>query len=282
MSMTMKNLSDHGFKTDHAVYVIAEAGLNHGGDLDVAKQLIDSAVRSGADAVKFQTYITANRAPAGNQALFDIFTQHELPFEAFGELKTHAEEQGIDFFSTPFCTESVDYLQSIDLPLYKLASFDVTNVPLLKRAATTGKPVILSVGMANLKEVEQAYEILTGNGGNPALLHCISAYPTPETEANLAAVWTLKERFDCVIGQSDHTPDIQVPLFAVAAGAQIIEKHYRVDEEMECIDAPVSITEQQMVAMIEQIRRLEEMFGSGEVALSDVQKDATLFRRVVS
>lgn len=278
MSTTLKNLNDYGFNSNNRVYVIAEIGINHGGDINLAKKLIYSAARAGADAVKFQTYLTEKRVPK-DSSIFNILKKCELPFDAFKELKEHADQYDIDFFSTPFDVDSVDYLESIGCDLYKIASFDVVNHDLLSRIASTKKPVIMSVGMSAMSEIEQAYEILRSKTDKIAILHCISAYPTDEKDANLAAIYTLKEKFDCIIGQSDHTQDIVVPLYAVAAGAQIIEKHYMISNDMNCIDAPVSITEKQMEKMIQEIRRLEHILGNGEFGVRKAEKSCEVFRR---
>ena len=155
----MKNLNKYGFNTSKLFYTIAEIGINHGGDLDKAKSLIDSAVRAKADSVKFQTYLTEKRAPK-DSPIFDILKQCELPFDAFEKLKNHADEQSIEFFSTPFDEESVQCLEDIDVNLYKVASFDVVNHKLLSSIAETGKTIIMSVGMANTNEIKSAYKIL--------------------------------------------------------------------------------------------------------------------------
>ena len=274
----MKNLKEYGLNTDNNVYIIAEIGLNHGGDIELAKRLIDSAAHTGADAVKFQTYITEKRVPK-HSPIFDILKKCELKFDAFKELKDYSSKHNIGFFSTPFDDESVDYLESINIELYKIASFDVTNLKFLERIASTLKPIILSVGMSNLDEIRQAYGILKKETSRITLLHCISAYPTKEEDANLAAIQTLGKNFDCVIGQSDHTSDIRVPLFAVAAGAQVIEKHYKISEGMECVDSPVSITEKQLTQMVREVRGLEKVLGDGEVGITQAQQLCTAFRR---
>jgi len=274
----MKKLKDFGINTAHPTYVIAEIGLNHGGDLAVAKKMIDAAVSAGVDAVKFQTYKTEKRTFPGSP-IFDILKKCELPFEAFKELQDYSKSKNVEFFSTPFDDESVDYLDSIGCDLYKVASFDVVNIPFLRKVAKTGKPVILSVGMSNLGEIRTAYNTLKEHTNNIALLHCISSYPTQESDANLAAVHTLQQEFDCVIGQSDHTDDILVPLYAVAAGAQIIEKHFKMDGQDDCVDSPVSITTTQTRKLVDEIRRLEKILGEGKVESSPAQKGAEIFRR---
>lgn len=277
--MVIKNLKNYGFNTNNRTYVIAEIGINHRGSIEIAKQLIDSAVRAEVDAVKFQTYITEKRAPKGNDEIFKILKDLELPFEAFKELKDYTSQYNVDFFSTPFDEESVEYLESIGMDLYKIASFDVVNHKLLREVAKTGKPVILSVGMSNLDEIKEAYEILKEGTKNIAILHCISSYPTKEEDAKLSNIYRLQEEFDCVIGQSDHTNDIIVPLYAVAAGAQVIEKHFKIDEDFECIDAPVSITEEQMAKMVKEIRRIEKIFGDVEFGIREAEKGIEIFRR---
>lgn len=275
----IKNLREHGFKTDNRTYVIAEIGINHGGDIDSALKLIDSAARTGCDAVKFQTYLTEKRVPEGNKVVFDILKGCELPFEAFEVLKKHADGLGVDFFSTPFDRESVDCLKALDTDLYKIASFDVVNHALLREVGATGKPVIMSTGMANTEEISAAYKTLKEGTDNIAVLHCVSSYPLAEERADLATIYTLQQAYDCVIGYSDHTPGIEVPAYAAAAGAQVIEKHYRIDEEMDCIDAAVSISESQMTDMVREIRRIEAMFGNGEPRLRDIEEPITAFRR---
>ncbi len=278
--MRIKKLKQFGFNTDYRTYVIAEIGINHGGDLGLAERLIESAARTGVDAVKSQTYITEKRAPKGNQAIFDILKKCELPFEAFRTLKDCAASHGVDFFSTPFDQESVEYLNSIDVDLFKVASFDVVNLGLLRKLAKTGKPIIMSVGMADRQEIDLAYRTLREGTKNIALLHCVSSYPLEEKQANLSAIYELQDSYDCVIGYSDHTPGIAASLMAVAAGAQIIEKHFRIDQGMDCIDAPVSITEAQTKQLIEEIRRLETIFGEGELGLREAEKNMVVFRRV--
>jgi len=275
----MKNLKNYGFNTSKLFYTIAEIGINHGGDLDKAKSLIDSAVRAGADSVKFQTNLTEKRVPK-DSPIFDILKQCELPFDAFEKLKNHAEAQNIEFFSTPFDEESVQCLEDIGVKLYKIASFDVLNHKLLKRISKTGKTVIMSVGMANLHEIQNAYNILKEKTDRIVILHCVSAYPTDEKDANLAVIERLKSEFDCVIGQSDHTNDIQVPLYAAAMGAQILEKHYKIDNEMDCVDSPVSITEEQMLRFTYQLNKLDKILGNSEIGLLDAEEGTKQFRRV--
>ena len=279
--MVIKKLRDFGFNTDNRTYIIAEIGINHRGDINIAKQLIDSAVRSGVDAVKFQTYITEQRAPKGNDEVFKILKDLELSFEAFKELKEYAKQYDVDFFSTPFDNESVEYLESIGTDLYKIASFDIANHQLLREVAKTGKPVIMSVGMSNLDEIEEAYNILKEGTDSIAILHCISSYPTIEKDSSLSNIYKIQERYDCIIGQSDHTNDIKVPIYAAAAGAQILEKHFKIDEEFECIDSLVSITELQMQKLIKEVRGLEVIFGKENFGIRSSEEQAVVFRRLI-
>jgi len=278
--MTIKNLKNFGFNTNNRTYIIAEIGINHRGDIEIAKKLIDSAVRSGVDAVKFQTYLTEKRAPKGNIEMFDLLKNLELPFEAFRELKDYSNKQKIDFFSTPFDSESVDYLNNIGVDFYKVASFDLTNHKILNEIAQTGRPVIMSIGMSNLKEIDEAYNILKKGTKKIAILHCISSYPTNEKDSSLSNLYKLKDRYgECIIGQSDHTNDIKVPIYAAAAGAQILEKHFKIDDNFECVDSVVSITESQMKKLVEEIRNLEKIFGEEIFGLREVEKAQENFRR---
>ena len=274
----MKKLKDFGFNTNNKTYVIAEIGINHGGDIDLAKQMIDSVSRTGADAVKFQTYLTEKRV-SKESPIFDILKKCELPFEAFKELQSYSKKLNLDFFSTPFDTESVEYLESINIDLYKIASFDIVNKVLLRKVASLEKPVIMYTGMSNLQEINSAYKILKEKSNNIALLHCISSYPTEENDANLSVIYKLKESFDCVIGHSDHTNDIKVPLLAVAAGAQIIEKHFRIDENMDCIDGPVSISEKKLTKLVAGVREIEKIFGDEYLGVTNAEKEIVPFRR---
>lgn len=277
----MKTATEFNIPWKNKVFVIAEIGINHGGDIGIAKQLIDSAARSGADAVKFQTYKTESRTSIGSP-IFDVLKKCELPFEAFAELKKYSEDRDIIFFSTPFDEESIDYLESIGSQLYKIASFDVANRPFLEKIAKTGKPIIISVGMSDLDEIKKAVSILEENGSPVALLHCISAYPTDEKDANLAAVNALGKHFEgYAIGQSDHTNDIFVPLLAVAAGAKVVEKHYKVSDDMDCVDGVVSISEEKMKELVAQIRRVELIMGKGKIEISEIEKNLLWLKRKV-
>ena len=274
-----KNLKNFGFGTTSKFYTIAEIGINHGGDIDIAKRLIDSAAKTGVDCVKFQTYITERRVKK-ESPIFEILKECELPFQAFEALQSHTKSLGMHFSSTAFDSESASFLDEIGIDLYKVASFDVTNHGLLDQVSTYGKPVVMSVGMANIEEVTAAYNTITNHTGDVAILHCISSYPTEKKDANLLAINSLKGQFDCVIGHSDHTSGIAVPLYAASMGAQVFEKHYMIDDNFNCVDKPVSITEEQMSYFISNLKELEKILGNGVVSLTEPQKEAVQFRRV--
>tara|TARA_E500000178_G_scaffold333444_1_gene368444 strand:+ start:4391 stop:5251 length:861 start_codon:yes stop_codon:yes gene_type:complete len=276
---SIKDLKKFGFNTNNRTYIIAEIGINHRGNVNTAKKLIEAAARTGVDAVKFQTYLTEKRAPKNNKEVFKILKDLELPLEAFKELKDYSKNCDVNFFSTPFDKESIEYLEKIETDMYKIASFDVANHQFLKEVSKTGKPVIMSVGMSNLAEIDEAFNVLKNGTDKIAILHCISSYPTPEEKSNLSNLSEIQKRFDCVIGQSDHTNDIKVPIYAAAAGAQIIEKHFKIDDNFDCIDSPVSITEMQMTKLVEEIRKLEKIFGEQNFDVKEIEKSAQIFRR---
>ena len=213
--------------------------------------------------------------------MFKILKDLELPFEAFKELRDYAKQYSVDFFSTPFDKESVEYLESIGTDLYKIASFDIVNHQLLRAVAKTGKPVIMSVGMSNLDEIEDAYNILKEGTDCIAILHCISSYPTIEKDSKLSNIYKIQEKYNCIIGQSDHSNDIKVPIYAAAAGAQILEKHFKIDNNFECVDAPVSITEVQMKKLVEEVRGLEVIFGKENFGIRSSEEQTAVFRRLI-
>jgi len=259
-------------------YIIAEIGINHMGSVDKAKKLIDAAVRSKVDAVKFQTYITEKRAPKGNDQIFNILKKCELPFNCFKELKDYSDKQGIDFFSTPFDKESVDLLYNMGLRKHKIASFDVTNHDLLRYIGKHADEIIMSTGMSNMHDITKACKIIEETNTNISLLHCVSSYPTDLKDANINAIKTLQSLWpNYTIGQSDHTPGIKVPLYSVACGAKIIEKHFMIEED--CVDAPVSINEKMMTELVSEVRLLEKIMGEGELGITKSQENAKIFRR---
>jgi len=272
-----RDLKGHGYSTKNRFYTIAEIGINHGGSLDKAFRLIDSAAKTGVNCVKFQTYITEKRV-SKDSPIFDILKSCELKMKDFELLKKHSNDYGLDFFSTPFDDESVECLLSLNVPFYKVASFDVVNHSLLKKLSEQKKPVIMSTGMSNLNEVKTALAIL-GDSVTTTLLHCISAYPTLETDSNLAVIDFLRSNFECVIGQSDHTPDIKTALYAFLRGAQVLEKHFKIDEHFECIDGSVSITEFQMKELVQKLCEADQILGTSSLCATSAEKETLKYRR---
>ncbi len=259
------------------IFVIAEAGVNHNGDIKLAKKLIDVAKSAGADAVKFQTFKAENvvskvaqkaeyqkETTGADESQLDMVKKLELTFQDFRELKKYCEEKEILFLSTPFDLESIEFLESLDIPIYKVPSGEVNNLLYLMKIAGTGKPIIMSTGMTDLDEVSSALEVLRDNGaGTITLLHCNTQYPTPFEDANIKAMLTLKERFGIAVGYSDHTLGIEAPVAAVALGATVIEKHFTLDKNMEGPDHKASLDPQELKAMVTAIRNIEVALGDG-------------------
>lgn len=283
-----------------SVLIIAEAGVNHNGDRDMAFALINAASRAGADAVKFQTFnaerlaaMTApkaayqNRTTDATESQLDMLKKLELPVEWHAELQQHAKNAGIQFISTAFDLSSLAFLETLNLPFYKIPSGEITNGPLLLAFARTGKKVILSTGMATLGEVEQALAVLAWGylherapeslvavwqhwssseaaeviAEKVSLLHCTSQYPTPMTEVNLRAMDTLRSSFGLQVGYSDHTEGVLIPVAAVARGAQIIEKHFTLDRNLPGPDHKASLEPDELVQMVSEIRAIERALG---------------------
>jgi len=262
------------------VFVIAEVGINHNGDFDTAVRLIDEAKRAGAGAVKLQTYITEKRVPKGSP-IFGILKQCELTFSQQEKLFEHARDIGVDIFSTPFDDESVEFLTSVGASFFKIASFDLVNKRLLRQVAKQGKPVIMSRGMANQKEIDAAVEILRVAGVDLVLLHCVSAYPVPSHQSlNLETIRVLETRYHCPVGFSDHTLGIEAPMYAVAAGAMAIEKHFTLSRKSEGPDHSFSTEPAEMKAMIEGIKKVREMLGEAVWAPVEAEKDILQYRRM--
>jgi len=259
---------------DNPCFIIAEAGSNHDGKLEQAKKLIDVAVSAGADAVKFQSFKADKIAAktkddivkidiAGAKTLFDLYKNLELPQEWLEELIEYAEEQGIIFLSTPFDEESADILDEIGVPAFKIASFELVHLPLLRHVARKNKPIILSTGMANLGEIEEAINVILSEGNNKIiLLHCGIGYPLPMEAVNLAAMETLRQTFSCPVGYSDHTMGITIPIAAVSRGANVIEKHFTINRNLPGPDHSFAVEPDELKAMVQAIRDVEKAIGS--------------------
>lgn len=278
------------------VYVIAEAGVNHNGDVATALKLIDAAADAGADAVKFQTWESASlnvsqHTPlteyqsdalgsdvAGQVQMLDALS---LEFEAFSVLKSHCEKRGIDFISTPDDEASIDLLASLEVPYIKTASAEINNIPFLQLIAKRGIPMIVSTGMSTLGEVERAVEAIRGEGVTElTVLHCTSEYPSPVSDVNLRAMQTMATAFGVEIGYSDHTRGTDVAVAAVALGANMIEKHFTLDRNQEGPDHEASLEPDELVTMIESIRRTEQFLGDGVKRVMDSEaKNRPLMRR---
>lgn len=267
-------------------FIIAEAGDNHNGSRELAFRLIDKAVEAGADCVKFQTFVTdeviskraekaeyQKAATGSDESQYQMVKKLELSFEQFRELQKYAEERDITFLSTPFDIPSVEFLDSINIPCFKIPSGEITNLPYLIKIAETGRDVIMSTGMAELNEIESAINILREHrSGDISLLHCNTEYPTPYEDVNLRAMSTLKEKFGVRVGYSDHTQGIEVPIAAVALGAEIIEKHFTLDHNMEGPDHKASLEPDELKQMVDGIRKTEKALGNGIKTASPSEK----------
>lgn len=260
-----------------SVYIIAEAGVNHNGQLDLALKLCDAAKEAGVDAVKFQTWKTENIVTAQarqaayqtentgvEESQYDMLKELELSYDHFRYIKDYCKRIGIDFLSTPDEEESLEFLVNLGLPLIKVGSGEVTNIPYLRKIGSQNKPVILSTGMSNLAQVATAYDtLLTAGAPSVALLHCTTNYPCPVDEVNLKAMCTLRDAFKCQVGYSDHTMGLEVPVAAVALGAEIIEKHFTLDCTMDGPDHKASLEPAELKLMVQQIRNIEAALGDG-------------------
>lgn len=278
--------------SNNKCFIIAEAGVNHNGSLDVAKRLIDVAKEAGVDAVKFQTFKAENLvtkdAPKANYQVnttgsgtqYEMLKKLELSFEDHIILKKYAEEKGLIFISTPFDFESVDLLEKLNVDLYKTSSGDLTNIPLFRYIAKFNKPMIVSTGMANLSEVECAVNAIKEEGNDKiVLLHCTSNYPTDYEDVNLRAMITLKDAFKLPVGYSDHTIGTEVPIAAASLGAVVIEKHFTLDKDMEGPDHRVSLNPKELKDMVQSIRNIEKAMGDGIKRCNKNEKNTRFFAR---
>ena len=257
--------------------IIAEAGVNHNGDLHLAKKMIETASEAGADIVKFQTFVPelviskfASKAEyqknttGVQESQLDMVRRYYLSNDEHYELVAHANKCGIEFLSTPFDLVSINFLKELNLSYWKIPSGEITNLPYLMEIAKTSKPVIMSSGMCTMAEVKSALNILKENGaGEVIVLHCNTEYPTPFEDANLRAIQTLKDELGVRTGYSDHTPGIEAALAAVALGAVIIEKHFTMNKNMEGPDHMASVEPDELVSMVKGIRNIEKAMGTG-------------------
>jgi N,N'-diacetyllegionaminate synthase len=286
MDQVMK-IGKHQVGINQPCFIIAEAGVNHNGSLDLAKKLIDSAVAAGVDAVKFQTFktedlileniekasyqkVTTSAAETQTQMLKKL----EIDKEFHLSLIDYCRQRSITFLSTCYEEKSLSLLIELNLPAVKIASTDTTNLLFLERVAQTKKPVILSTGMCSLEEVRLAYECLGKNGCSQlALLKCTSNYPTEPREVNLKGMESLKQNFNAIIGFSDHTPGIGASPYAVALGAKIVEKHLTLDKNLPGPDHRASLSPQELKAWVTEIRKVEEMLGNANINPTSSEKE---------
>ena len=258
-------------------FVIGEAGVNHNGDLSLAKKLVDVARRAGADAVKFQSFKAENlvtrRAPKAKyqeqttgsaESQYEMIEKLELKEQDFKELSDYAHRKGISFLSSPFDKRSVDLLDRLGVPAFKIPSGEITNFSLLRHIARKRKPIILSTGMSTLGEIEDAVRVIRKQGaGEIVLLHCVTDYPAKIEDMNLRAMETLRHAFGLPVGLSDHSPGVTVPVAAVALGACVIEKHFTLDKSLPGPDHQASLEPEELKQMVRAIREVEKAMGDG-------------------
>lgn len=280
------------------VFVIAEAGVNHNGDIEIAKQLIDAASEAGADAVKFQTFQadslvcrTAKKAEYQlettdrTETQYDMLKKLELTPQMHRELIEHCLKRNIMFLSTPFDLESIKLLSELGMQIYKIPSGEITNLPYLREIAKQQKKIILSTGMSSMDEVKAAVNVLKNNGTEDiTLLHCNTQYPTPISDVNLLAMVKMREETGLPVGYSDHTQGIEVPIAAAALGAEVIEKHFTLDRKMEGPDHKASLEPQELMQMVVGIRKIESALGSKikQVSESEMTNVAIVRKSIVA
>lgn len=279
------------------VLIIAEAGVNHNGSMKMAKQLIDAAAIAGVDYVKFQTFkaeklVTkeAKQAEyqqrnAADDSQYAMLKKLELSESQHEELIAYCKEKGVKFLSTAFDLESIEYLHSLNLGVWKIPSGEITNYPYLKKIAQYGEPVIMSTGMCSMGDVEQALNVLLKNGLTKeqiSLLHCNTEYPTPMQDVNLKAMLQLRDKFGVRVGYSDHTKGIEVPIAAVALGAEVIEKHFTLDRTLPGPDHKASLEPNELKAMVDAIRNIEQALGDGQKHVSaSEEKNMAIARKSI-
>lgn len=276
-------------------YIIAELSCNHNQNITLAYQLIDAAAQAGADAVKLQTYTAdtmtlpcdkpifkdcLNGTLWEGKSLYELYSKAYTPWEWHKDLKNYANKKGMDLFSSPFDTTAVDFLESINIPVYKIASFEITDHILIKRIAQTGKPVIISSGMASLQELQEAVSLLRDNGcPQIAILKCTSAYPAKPEDANLSTIQHLINTFNVVVGLSDHTLGIEVPIASVVLGARIIEKHFKLSDNSGSEDDAFSLTPTEFKQMVDAVRKVEKTIGIIKYNGTQDETKSKIFRR---
>ena len=280
-----------GFPT----YIIAEMSANHGGSFEQAKEIIKHAKLAGADCIKLQTYtadtltidcknefFSINEGPWKGSNLYELYNSAYTPWEWQKQLKDYADEIGIDFLSTPFDKTAVDFLESLDVQFYKIASFEIVDIPLVKYIASKQKPVILSTGMSSLGEIEDAVNAIKSEGNNQiCLLKCSSSYPAIPDDMNLSTMITIKETFGTVVGLSDHTMGDLSAIVAVALSASVIEKHFCISRSYVTADSSFSMEPQEFQKMITSIRETEKALGVKTFGVTKSEKNSVVFRKSI-
>ena len=285
----------NNFNLDNKVFVIAELSANHGQNIETAIETIRAAKRTGADAIKLQTYTAdtmtidcdnkyfskvLNGTIWEGRKLYDLYKEAYTPWEWHEELFKVAKEEGLICFSTPFDKTAVDFLEQFDPPIYKIASFEIQDIPLIEYTASKGRPMIMSTGIAELEDIELAVKTCRDAGNNQiTLLKCTSSYPAPIEEANLATMQDLKERFNVEVGLSDHTLGIVAPVVAVTLGARVIEKHFILDKSIGGPDASFSLDEKEFTQMVKAVRQAEKAVGKITYELTEKVKASRKFSR---
>jgi len=278
---------------DQPVYTVAEMSANHNQDFDRAVQIVEAAAKAGADAVKLQTYrpdtITINtdkepfqikEGPWEGRTLYDLYEEAYTPWDWQPKLQEIARDHGLDLFSSPFDPTAVDFLEKMDVPVYKIASFENVDLPLIRRVAETGKPTIMSTGMATLAEIDEAVRAYREAGGTDlSLLACTSSYPAPPEEMHLRRIPHLAETFDVVPGISDHTLGIEVPVAAVSLGARIAEKHLTLSRNDEGPDSDFSLEPDEFAEMVQAVRKTEKSLGEIRYETTEKESESESFRR---
>jgi N-acetylneuraminate synthase len=286
-------IRDRRIGPEQPVYIVAEISGNHNQDFDEAVRILHAAKEAGSDAIKLQTYtpdtitINCNSEPFRikgtmweGRNLYELYGEAYTPWEWQPKLKQVANELGLDCFSSPFDFTAVDFLEKMDVPAHKIASFELVDIPLIQRVACTGKPVIMSTGMASLTEIDEAVRAFRDTGGKQlVLLKCTSAYPSPPEEMNLRTIPHLAETFGVPVGLSDHTLGIAVPVAAVALGACVIEKHLTLSRAAGGPDAAFSLEPNEFKAMVEAVRTAEKALGRVSYEVTEKEKASRIFRR---
>lgn len=281
-----------------SIRIIAEAGVNHNGNMELAKKMVVKAKEAGADYIKFQTFQPEKlvskyadkaeyqkKTTGGEESQLEMLKKLALTQEDFRELKDYCEQVGIGFISTPFDLDSIDFLESLDMDFWKIPSGEITNLPYLIKIAKTGRPIVMSTGMCQMEEIEDALTWLKKSGAAEiTLLHCNTQYPTPMEDVNLNAMQSLKRQFHLSVGYSDHTQGIEVPIAAAALGAAVIEKHFTLDQTMEGPDHMASLAPEELSAMVRGIRNIEKALGDGEkgVTPSEMTNRAVARKSIVA